>query len=354
MYDIKLIYKNQVKLHHIKRLRKKLYQIKRNEMIEFVHGIGKRKTPLQKSIEQLEEYIVRLKDYTNKIHKCGTRNSYSKTDEDATFMRMKEDAMRNGQLKPAYNLQHGVDSEYITWLTIGPQPTDTTTLIPFLRSAEKHLNFKYSKIVADAGYESEENYLWIEQNNQIAFIKPANYEISKTRKYKNDISRIENMSYDRENDCYICKNNKKLTVERVLFRTSKTGYRSEKTLYKCEGCTDCPYKEQCIKGNNWSIPLDKRTKRLETSKLFMKQREEDFARITSEEGCKLRMNRSIQVEGSFGNIKQDMGFRRYMCRGKVNVLAESILLAIAYNVNKLHHKIQSDRTGHHLYELKSA
>lgn len=98
----------------------------------------------------------------------------------------------------------------------------------FLRSAEKHLNFKYSKIVADAGYESEENYLWIEQNNQIAFIKPANYEISKTRKYKNDISRIENMSYDRENDCYICKNNKKLTVERVLFRTSKTGYRSEK------------------------------------------------------------------------------------------------------------------------------
>lgn len=86
----------------------------------------------------------------------------------------------------------------------------------------------------------------------------------------------------------------------------------------------------------------------------MKQREEDFARITSEEGCKLRMNRSIQVEGSFGNIKQDMGFRRYMCRGKVNVLAESILIAIAYNVNKLHHKIQSDRTGHHLYELKSA
>ena len=354
MYDIKLIYKNQVKLHHIKRLRKKLYQIKRNEMIEFVHGIGKRKTPLQKSIEQLEEYIARLKDYTNKIHKCGTRNSYSKTDEDATFMRMKEDAMRNGQLKPAYNLQHGVDSEYIAWLTIGPQPTDTTTLIPFLRSAEKHLNFKYSKIVADAGYESEENYLWIEQNNQTAFIKPANYEISKTRKYKNDISRIENMSYDRENDCYICKINKKLTVERVLFRTSKTGYRSEKTLYKCDDCTDCPYKEQCIKGNNWSIPLDKRTKRLETSKLFMKQREEDLARITSEEGCKLRMNRSIQVEGSFGNIKQDMGFRRYMCRGKVNVLAESILIAIAYNVNKLHHKIQSDRTGHHLYELKSA
>ena len=123
-----------------------------------------------------------------------TLNSYSKTDHDATFMRMKENAMGNGQLKPAFNLQHGVDSEYITWLTIGPQPTDATTLISFLKEAEEYLDFKYEKIVADAGYESEENYLFMEQNGQISFIKPSNYEISKSRKYKNDISRVENMT----------------------------------------------------------------------------------------------------------------------------------------------------------------
>ncbi len=87
------------------------------------------------------------------------------------------DAMRNGQLKPAYNLQHGVDSEYITWLSIGPQPTDTTTLIPFLKDMEEHLAFKYKNVTADSGYESEENYRFIEKNQQIAFIKPANYEI---------------------------------------------------------------------------------------------------------------------------------------------------------------------------------
>lgn len=109
---------------------------------------------------------------------------------------MKEDAMGNGQLKPAYNLQHGVDSEYITWLTIGPQPTDTTTLIPFLKDAQEHLKFKYKNITADAGYESEENYLFLEANGQLSYIKPANYEISKTRKYKNDIGKIENMEYD--------------------------------------------------------------------------------------------------------------------------------------------------------------
>lgn len=84
----------------------------------------------------------------------GKRNSYSKTDHDATFMRMKEDAMKNGQLKPAYNIQFGVDSEYIVWSTSGPQPTDTTTLIPFLKTLENNTGFKYSKIVADAGYES--------------------------------------------------------------------------------------------------------------------------------------------------------------------------------------------------------
>ncbi len=113
---------------------------------------------MKRSIENLEEYLEKLKEYTQKVHICGSRNSYSKTDNDATFMRMKEDAMGNGQLKAGYNVQHGVDSEYITWLVVGPQPTDTTTLIPFLKSMEKYLKFKYEKIVADAGYEVQIKY----------------------------------------------------------------------------------------------------------------------------------------------------------------------------------------------------
>jgi len=167
LYDIKVVYTDIIQMKHVKRLRKKLYALKDSESISFVHGIGKRKSPLQKSIETLEKYLEKLKEYNQKLYICGERNSYSKTDHDATFMRMKEDAMGNGQLKPAYNLQHGVDSEYITWLTIGPQPTDTTTLIPFLKEAEVYLKFKYKKIVADAGYESEENYQFLENNGQI-------------------------------------------------------------------------------------------------------------------------------------------------------------------------------------------
>lgn len=205
--------------------------------------------------------------------------------------------------------------------------------------------------MADAGYESEKNYLFIESNGQTAFIKSANYEISKTRKYKQDISRIENMDYNKEEDMYLCQNGKKLSVKKTIYRTSKTGYRSEKTIYRCEDCTGCPYKEKCIKGNNCT-PMEEQTKRLETSKMFMEKRKEDLERIISEEGCRLRMNRSIQAEGSFGELKQDMGFRRFLCRRAENVEAESVLLAVALNINKLHRKIQNEKTGSHLFSSK--
>ena len=342
LYDLRIVYGNTIKIKHVKRLRKKLYALKEAEQVVFVHGIWKRKTPLQKSIETLEDYLERLKKYNHQIHICGKRNSYSKTDHDATFMRMKEDAMGNGQLKPAYNLQHGVDSEYITWLTIGPQPTDTTTLIPF------------KNITADAGYESEENYLFLESNGQLSYIKPANYEISKTRTYKNDIGKIENMEYDSAADTYICRNGKKLEVECVRHAKSKTGYVSEKTIYKCEDCNGCPYKSECIKGNNCKTPMEERTKTLQVAKTFLEQRKEDLERILSEEGILFRTNRSIQAEGSFGDLKQDMQFRRYLSKGTSNVLAESTLLAMAKNINKLHNKIQNERTGTHLFPIKSA
>ena len=354
LYDIKIVYGNTIKMKHVKKLRKRLYALKQSENVVFVHGIGKRKTPLQKSIETLEDYLSRLKKYNQELHICGERNSYSKTDHDATFMRMKEDAMGNGQLKPAYNLQHGVDSEYITWLTIGPQPTDTTTLIPFLKDAERHLNFKYKNITADAGYESEENYLFLETNGQLSYIKPANYEISKTRKYRNDIGKIENMEYDAQSDIYTCQNGKKLTVDHIRHSKSKTGYVSEKTIYKCEDCSECPYKKDCIKGNHCKTPLEERTKSLQVAKTFLKYRQEDLERILSNDGILFRTNRSIQAEGSFGDIKQDMKFRRYLSKGTTNVLAESVLLAMARNINKLHNKIQKGRTGTHLFPLKSA
>lgn len=353
-YGLKPIWNGEVKEKHIDKVLKALYKIKEEEGIEFVSGSGKRKSQLQRDIQQLEEYNEKLKIYKHHIEICGNRNSYSKTDTDATFMRMKEDHMLNGQLKPAYNLQHGVDAEYITWLTITPNPTDTRTLIPFVEDMNEHLSFQYSTIVADAGYESEENYSFLEDNKLTAIIKPSNYEQSKKKKYKNNIGLAENMKYDAANDCYICKAGKLIEYAGDHTRHNKDGYEKQITLYECRSCDGCPYKSECIRGSNWKIPEEERFKRLSIPKKFMRQRKECIERITSEDGILLRVNRSIQVEGSFGILKEDRGFRRFLCRGKENVYAECILLALSHNIQKLHRKIQNDRTGTHLFQLKTA
>ena len=353
LYGLRFIFNGKkFGLRTLKKIRKKLYQIKEEEGIVFVHGIGKRKTQIQKSIETLEEYLEKLKEYTKKIHRCGDRNSYSKTDPDATFMRMKEDHMRNGQLKPAYNLQHGVDSEYITWLDVTQRPTDTRTLIPFLKDMEENLTFHYRDIVADAGYESEENYLFLEENGQNAYIKPNNYEQSKKRKYKNDIGRMENMTYEEDTDRYICFHGKELPWKYDRKEKTATGYQRITSVYECADCKGCPYKTKCIKGNHSKTTMEDRVKRLYVSKTMKEKRSEDLERITSEYGTRLRMNRSVQAEGSFADVKADMAFRRYSYRGMENVTAQSVILAIAHNINKFHHKIQNDRTGRHLFELK--
>lgn len=164
----------------------------------------------------------------------------------------------------------------------------------------------------DSGYESDENYTFLECNNQLSFIKPANYEISKTRKYKNDIGRIDNMDYDEKNDYYICKNGKNLFANKIINRKSKTGYKSEITCYTCEKCCDYQYKSSCIKRNNSKILLENRTKNLQVSKLFHEKRKENLKRIISPEGCELRMNRSIQSEGAFAQVKQNMKFKRFL------------------------------------------
>lgn len=351
LYGIKTVYNGKISARTLKRLRKQLMKIKKEESITFVHGKGKRKTPLQRSVEALDEYIDKIREYNYKLHTCGDRNSYSKTDHDATFMRLKEDAMQNGQLKPAYNVQHAADAQYVTWVNVSQRPTDTLTLIPLLQDMEVHLPFKYREILADSGYESEESYVFIESNRQEAYIKPANFEISKSRTYKADISRRENMDYDTESDTYTCKEGRKLTAVKESHKKTASGYQRTVTIYECEDCTDCPCKSKCIKGNNCHTPLDERKKKLSVSRVYEEKRRECLEGITTERGTLLRMNRSIQAEGSFAFIKEDMGFRQYLYRGKENVLTESIVAAFAYDILKLHFKIQKNKTGIHLTEL---
>ena len=317
---------------------------KRKELdIAFVHGKGRRVTTLQKQYEAIEEFLKRQHSYNEHKAAFAGRNSFSRTDKDATFMHMKEDHMRNGQLKPGYNLQIGVEAEYITGVGVFSDRADTATLKPMLENMKARSVEKYKNVIADAGYESEENYVYLEEEGQTPYIKPLTYEKWKKRSFKNDISRRENMSYDEEKDEYICHNNKKLKVKSISHSTSKTGYVTETTIYECENCEACPCRSKCTKSA--------KNRMLKVSKVFIEKQSISYKNIISEKGIQLRMNRSIQVEGAFGVLKSDYKFTRFLTRGKNHVKTEFLFLCLGYNINKLHSKIQNDRLGIQLHEI---
>ena len=347
-------YEGKVSRDSLVDLISELASVAEEEGLEFTRGKGTRKSQLQRDLESGEKYLAKLDRYDEALRICGERNSYSKTDPDATFLHLKEDHMRNGQLKPGYNLQIGTNSGYAVWAKLFPYSTDTKTLIPFLKELEKKLGFRYDTVVADAGYESEENYTYLEKHGIRSMIKPADYEISKTKTFKQDISRKENMSYDKDHDQYICEAGNRLKKVSERSRKSKAGYLTRLSVYECEDCKGCPFKSRCIKGNHSDIPMEERRKRMEISRVFERQRRESLENITTDEGCMLRMNRSIQAEGTFAELKEDRKFKRYLCRGKPNVLTETFLILLAQNVCRLDRKIQNGRTGEHLYPLKQS
>ena len=315
--------------------------------IQFVYGRGKHKTELQRDYDRIYEYLERIERYHESQAILGARKSYSKTDLDAIFMRMKEDHMRNGQLKPAYNVQIGVESEYIVGIGLYSNPTDTTTLIPFLERLRKNTGIKYTNIIADAGYASEENYTYLEENEQNAYIKPADYEIRKTKKYKSNIYRTENLTYDENGDFFTCPNGKRLNHAYDSKRKTENGYEAIKSYYICERCEGCPHREKCYKGNY-------KNRKISYSKTMARQKAEATERITADEGNILRQNRSIQVEGAFGVIKQDRDFRRFLTRGKAKTETQFFLLSFAFNIKKLWNRTIGNRLGIDLFNQEAA
>ena len=265
-------------------------------------------------------------------------------------MHVKEDHMKNGQLKPCYNVNVATASEYVIGCYLSADCTDTNTLIPFTRQLPMD---KIQRIIADAGYESEENYTYVEGlEHTDAYIKPANHEQKKRKKYRTDPGRRENMTYHAEMDEYICAQGKRLLFSETKKQKTKTGFLTETSIYRCEDCCGCPCKEKCIRKGASKKLLEERTKSLYVNKNFLRQRDEMEQRISSELGCLLRVNRSIQAEGTFAMTKEDMHFRRFLTRGKYNVTVEWLLLCFAFNVLKLDHKARAGRLGNHLFALK--
>ena len=336
-----------MQLRHLKKLMKQLKAKVKETEAKFVYGKGKHKSVLQRLVEKVEDWISKYKQYIADIYICGDRNSYSKTDHDATFMHMKEDYMRNGQLKPGYNVNVATSNEFIVGTYISADRSDVQTLIPFMTQLKKDYESNdIGKVVVDSGYESEENYCWFEDDPVTElFVKPSNHEAKKAKKYRTDISRRENMVYDPKTDTYTCTNGKLIRSSYEKHSKSASGLELTTTVYECSDCNGCPLKEKCIRSCGSKKSLEERHKVLYVSKRFARQREAMEKKITSDEGILLRVNRSIQAEGTFAFAKEDMDFRRFLTRGKKNVEAEWLLLTLAINILKLHFKIQKGRLG---------
>lgn len=309
--------------------------------VEFVYGKGKRKTSLQKDYELYTDWLEKLNNYTKHLDIMGERNSYSKTDPSATFMRMKEDHMRNGQLKAAYNVQLASSGQFIVGAYGSHHPNDVYTLPLFLEELLPNYKKYLDRIVCDSGYESIENYSYLKKNKLTPFIKPSNYEISKKRKYKNDISRRENMIYEEKRDYYLCANGKKLNRQKDITRTRKSGFKETLKVYKCFECNHCPYQKEC---NKYSKKENPQTKSLIFNEDFIRFREESYKNIVSNDGMDERINRSVQAEGMFSKMKEGLNYQRFRHRGLNAVLSDIQLLSLGMNLNQLHRKLLKNQT----------
>lgn len=274
-----------------------------------------------------KEYPQRLSEYKEKEEILNGRNSYSKTDSEATFMRMKDDKMQNKELKAAYNVQISTNNQYILNYDIFQNPGDTLTLPSHLESYKALYSFSPDTVIADAGYGSEQNYEYLETNEIESYVK-YNYfyqEAKGERQRKNPFS-ADYLYYNEEEDYYVCPMGQKMHKIGTSKIKNESGYEQIITRYQAENCLRCPLRGNCHKSKgNRIIEVNQRLRQLK-----QKAREN----LLSDKGIRKWKQRSVDVEPVFGNIKYNKGFKRFMLRGIKKVTTEFGLLAIAHNLKK--------------------
>ncbi len=296
----------------------------------FVHGHGHHKSIQQRHYEKLMEYAEKLEEYVEKIHICGEgRNSYSRTDRSATFMRIKTDYMGNDQLLPAYNVQIGVADEYIAVVEVNQYRSDMDCFVPLMDKFKDIYGFYPKYPVADAGYGSYNNYIFCEQNGMEKYMKFPMFKKETTdKKYQKDPFRTVNFPIG-EDGIMRCPNGKAFHLQyRQNVKGNACGRQEE--VYQCEDCSGCPYAEQCKRTDK------NRTVRVNRELTAMHR--EVIENLESIQGALLRMNRSIQAEGTFGIMKNDRWYKRIVRRGMGSVRLEVLLISIGQNLYKFHNK----------------
>ena len=288
--------------------------------------------PTQKQLKKLrEEHLPRLEKYEQQLATLGERNSYSKTDVDATFMRLKDDHMQNGQLKPAYNTQISTEEQFITHYSIHQSAGDTTTLKDHLEGFEENYGSQSDVVVADAGYGSEENYEMLESKKIEGYVKYNYFHKEQKRAQKNNPFLLQNLYYNKEEDFYVCPMGQKMAFAGKGKRVSTNGYVSSVSYYQAGRCEGCPMRGQCHKAKgNRIIEVNHRLNEL-------KARARDL--LTSETGKYHRSKRPIEVEAVFGQMKSNNRFNRFSMKGLEKVDIEFALMCIGHNLRKWSKKL---------------
>jgi len=289
--------------------------------------------PVPQKVKQKIKYAKnrwpeKLEEYKEKEEILGGRNSYSKTDPDATFMRMKEDYMGNGQLKPGYNVQISTNNQIIGNYSIHQDQADTKTLQPHLLSFQKLYGFMPQELTADAGFGSEENFEFMENNLVEAYVKYNYFD----KEQHNDVAskgefHPDNLYYNKSIDCYFCPMGQPMAFIGSKILTTKTGHKITLYRYQAQNCNGCPLHGRCHKSKqNRVIEVSHRG-----NELRIKARD----RLLSEKGKAHRRQRPADVEPVFAMIKSNSGFKRFLLRGIDKVNIEFGLLAIAHNLKKI-------------------
>jgi len=287
-----------------------------------------RKEPKQYR-KQFQDFLPRKKKYDADMENFGDRNSYSKTDPDATFMRMKDDHMKNGQLKASYNVQLATEGQYALAYDIFPNPTDTRTFIPFLDTIEKDFFRLPNYIVADAGYGSEQNYMDVIENRGCTPLITYNqYRKEKKKKFKDDPFNTINWVYDEEADAYSCPNGRKLWFSHPSTRKDKYEFIRRFRVYECEDCSDCPLRAECTKANEGN------NRKLYINETWENQKATIREKLSEEKTGEIYGRRKIDVEPVFGFLKANLAFTRFSVRGKEKVKNEMGFALLAVNLRK--------------------
>jgi transposase len=304
------------------KLEKKIREL--NERLK--KNTGDRK--LANAVKTLEkDYLPRQKKYEEQERKLAGRNSYARTDKDATFMRMKGDLPQKAQPKAGYNIQVGTENQFIVGFSLHQRAGDTDCMVAHLERLREQAGRLPQRVVADAGYGSEENYVYLEREGVENFVKYKHFCKEQKRTWQKENYRVESWAYDGEHDEFICPQGEKLTYRQTRHEKSKTGYLTERREYECQECSGCPQKSHCTRSEgNRSVGV---------SLKLIRYRETVRRNLLSEQGKTLRSRRAVEVESVFGHIKHNWGFRRFTLRGLDKVRTEWGLLCIAHNMAKL-------------------